>query len=196
MDTTDSLGYWVRRRRKALDLTQEELARRVGCAGITLRKIEADERRPSHQMAERLAHYLQLSPEETSEFLAIAAGERPVNRLKPSAGSAGNLSPGSLLPGNLPLPTTTLIGRSEELAAIVNCLRRKEVRLHTLTGPVGVGKTRLAIEAGLRLQDEFRDGTYLVSLAPVQDPGLVPSIHSHRPGDSRNEKPEPGEYPF
>ncbi len=46
MDTSNSFGYWVRRRRKALDLTQEELAERVGCAVITLRKIEADERRP------------------------------------------------------------------------------------------------------------------------------------------------------
>jgi transcriptional regulator with XRE-family HTH domain len=53
-----SFGDWVRRRRKALDLTQAALAQRVGCAVITIQKIEADERRPSRQIAERLADQL------------------------------------------------------------------------------------------------------------------------------------------
>ena len=48
MDSTASFGYWLRRRRKALDLTQEALARQVGCAVITIRKIEADELRLHH----------------------------------------------------------------------------------------------------------------------------------------------------
>src|SRR5215208_3118696 len=55
MEGNASFGYWIRRRRKALDLTQDELARQVGCALSTIRKIEADERRPSRQVAERLA---------------------------------------------------------------------------------------------------------------------------------------------
>jgi hypothetical protein len=53
MDTIASFGYWLQRRRKALDLTQEQLAQRVGCAPGTIRKIEADERRPSEQLGER-----------------------------------------------------------------------------------------------------------------------------------------------
>jgi DNA-binding XRE family transcriptional regulator len=57
-----SFGRWVQRRRKALDLTQVELAHRVGCAAETLRKIEADARRPSRQIAERLAEALQYRP--------------------------------------------------------------------------------------------------------------------------------------
>src|SRR5690606_8018609 len=57
---TASFGAWVRRRRVTLDLTQAELARRVACAPITIRKIEADERRPSKVMAERLAEALEL----------------------------------------------------------------------------------------------------------------------------------------
>jgi predicted ATPase len=122
-------------------------------------------------MAERLAQCLALSPEETTEFLAMATGERTIYRSKPFSKSGSNLSV-----SNLPLPMTPMIGRAEELTAIINCLRRKEIRLHTLTGPVGVGKTRLAIEAGLRLQHEFRDGVYLVELASIQDPALVPSI--------------------
>lgn len=168
MEARESIGYWVRRRRKALDLTQEELAQRVGCAVITLRKIEADTRHPSRQMAERLAQCLLLSTEETPKFLDLITGKSPIYQSKPISKLAGHL-PGS----NLPVPATPLIGRSEELTAIINCLRRKEIRLHTLTGPVGVGKTRLAIEAGLSLQQEFRDGVYFVELAPVQDPALV-----------------------
>jgi transcriptional regulator with XRE-family HTH domain len=82
MDTIDSFGYWIRRRRKALDLTQGELAHRVGCAVVTLRKIEADERRPSRQMADRLAQCLALLAEEKNLFQAVAAGERPPGWLK------------------------------------------------------------------------------------------------------------------
>ena len=171
MQATESFGYWVRRRRKALDLTQDALAQRVGCAVVTLRKIEADERRPSHQMAERLAQCLSLSPKEASEFIATATSERPFYRLKPFVEAGNDLSV-----SNLPVPLTSLISRSEELAMIVNRLHCKDVRLYTLTGPVGVGKTRLAIEAGLRLQHEFKDGVYLIALAPVQDHTQVPSI--------------------
>ena len=50
MELPASFGYWVRRRRKALGLTQAELARRVGCAEVTIQKIEADERRPSARL--------------------------------------------------------------------------------------------------------------------------------------------------
>ena len=55
MSQEPSFGRFVRQRRRELDLTQEELARRVGCAAITIRKIEADDARPSVQVAERLA---------------------------------------------------------------------------------------------------------------------------------------------
>ena len=55
MDQQASFGAWIQRRRKALDLTQAELAERVGCALGTIRKIETDERRPSKQIAARLA---------------------------------------------------------------------------------------------------------------------------------------------
>jgi transcriptional regulator with XRE-family HTH domain len=69
MEPTNSFGYWLRRRRKALDLTQDELARQVGCAIGTLKKIETDERRPSKQLAERLADCLQVADTERVAFL-------------------------------------------------------------------------------------------------------------------------------
>ena len=64
MDEHASFGAWIQRRRKALDLTQAELAERVGCALGTIRKIETDERRPSKQIAARLSDQLKLAPEE------------------------------------------------------------------------------------------------------------------------------------
>ena len=78
---TASFGDWLRRRRKALDLTQEVLARQVGCAVVTIRKIEADERRPSRQIAERLAECLQIPPTDRAAFLQAARAELAVDRL-------------------------------------------------------------------------------------------------------------------
>ena len=65
----DTFGEWVRKRRKALDLTQEMLAARVGCSLSTIRKIEKDERRPSRQIAELLTDHLDVLPEERTLFL-------------------------------------------------------------------------------------------------------------------------------
>jgi transcriptional regulator with XRE-family HTH domain len=63
-DRTTSFGYWLKRRRKALDLTQEQLAQGVACSHFAIRKIEADERRPSRRLAERLADRLAIPPHE------------------------------------------------------------------------------------------------------------------------------------
>jgi predicted ATPase/class 3 adenylate cyclase len=76
-----SFGAWVRRRRKALDLTREELAPRLGCSVVTIRRIEADERRPSKQLAARLADSLAIAPEERVAFLKAARGELTVDQL-------------------------------------------------------------------------------------------------------------------
>ena len=81
-ETTASFGYWVRRRRLTLDLTQADLANRVGCATVTISKIERDERRPSRQMAELLAEYLSIPADERERFLAVALGNQAVDRLQ------------------------------------------------------------------------------------------------------------------
>src|SRR5262249_23559978 len=84
-----SFGAWVRRRRKALDLTQDALARRVGCAPSMIRKIEADERKPSRQVAALLANALELPPAEREPFLQAARAELAVDQLAvPSLPSA------------------------------------------------------------------------------------------------------------
>jgi predicted ATPase/DNA-binding NarL/FixJ family response regulator len=79
-------------------------------------------------------------------------------------------------PGRLPAPPTPLVGRERERAAVADLLRRAEVRLVTLTGAGGVGKTRLALAAAEDLLDAFEDGACCVDLAPIVDPALVLSV--------------------
>src|SRR6266508_2060577 len=81
METTSSFGYWIHRQRKALDLTQELLAERVGCSAAAIKKIERDERLPSRQIAERLADVLAVPASQREIFLKCARGLRPVDQL-------------------------------------------------------------------------------------------------------------------
>ncbi len=74
---------------------------------------------------------------------------------------------------NLLVQATPFIGREHEVAAVTARLRRPEVRLLTLTGVGGTGKTRLALQAAAQLRDAFADGIYVVNLAPLSDPALV-----------------------
>jgi predicted ATPase/class 3 adenylate cyclase/DNA-binding XRE family transcriptional regulator len=367
MDLPSSFGYWVRRRRKALDLTQADLARRVGCAEVTIQKIEADERRPSSQIAQLLAEQLGIPPAERPTFLQCARGALALDPLPASTLDGGHMAnppalaataapaerppsgtitflftdiegstqlweqhpqvmPAALahhdtilrtaigfhagvvvkttgdgahaafatapdalaaalaiggalqaeewgaigalrvrmalhtgvaelrdgdyfgpalnraarllsaghggqillsaavwelardhLPSNLelrdlgehrlkdlsrpehifqlvapdlmaafpplktlescrtnlPIQPTTLIGREQELAAIHAILHRADVRLLTLTGPGGIGKTRLALQIAAEALDDFAQGAYVVNLAPISDPALV-----------------------
>jgi predicted ATPase/class 3 adenylate cyclase/DNA-binding CsgD family transcriptional regulator len=78
-------------------------------------------------------------------------------------------------PNNLPVQATSLIGREKELAASFNLLQREVVRLLTLTGPGGTGKTRLGLQVAAELIDLFPDGVYFVNLAALSDPTLVVS---------------------
>src|SRR6266566_7477599 len=76
-------------------------------------------------------------------------------------------------PNNLPVQLTPLIGREKEVSAVQNLLQREDVRLVTLTGPGGTGKTRLGLQVAAELSDLFPDGVYFVNLAPISDPTLV-----------------------
>ncbi len=76
-------------------------------------------------------------------------------------------------PNNFPAQLTSLIGREKEVVAIQNLLEREDVRLVTMTGPGGTGKTRLGLQVVAELSELFPDGMYFVNMAPISDPDLV-----------------------
>ena len=172
MEARTSFGYWMRRRRKALDLTQHELAQQVGSAVGTIQKLEADERRPSKQLAMRLADLLQIPSAERDAFVKVARAELATDQLE-----IGQLSNKTLdrPTSNLPAPATRFIGREREVAALRDLICRDDVRLVTLTGPGGTGKSRLCVQVAADVLALFEHGVWFVNLAPVGDPNLVAS---------------------
>ena len=76
----------------------------------------------------------------------------------------------------MPAPSSTLVGRDDEVAAVRELLLRRDVRLVTITGPGGIGKSRLALEVARAVSDQFPSGVYFVPLASVHDPELVASV--------------------
>src|SRR5262245_34437472 len=122
METELSFGAWVRRRRKALDMLQKELAGRVGCSVTALQKIERGERRPSRQLAERLAEGLEVPADQRRSFLQVARGERMTEQLaslpQVVAPAPEAEHPPAPSRRELALPSTPLIGRAAELAEI------------------------------------------------------------------------------
>lgn len=78
-------------------------------------------------------------------------------------------------PSNLPVQTTPFIGRERELGEVVALLRQPAIRLLTLSGAGGTGKTRLALQVGVTVLEEYERGVFFVNLAPLADPALVPS---------------------
>jgi transcriptional regulator with XRE-family HTH domain len=143
-------GEWLKCRRKELDLTQAELARRVGCSLPGLRKIEAGERRPSKQLAGLLAKSLEIAAEDQKNFIKVARGELNLERLSSPTFirvTDRAISQNSTFArNNLPFQHSPLIGREAELATLGKLLAEPQCRLLTITGMGGIGKTRLAIE--------------------------------------------------
>ncbi|HEX5688569.1 MAG TPA: helix-turn-helix domain-containing protein, partial [Roseiflexaceae bacterium] len=177
MEARASFGYWMRRRRKALDLTQQELAQQLGSALGTIQKLEADERRPSRQLATRLADLLQIPSAEQDTFVKAARAELAADRLEidePAIEQPPLRAPDTMVT-NLPVPATRFIGREREVAVIHDLICRDDVRLVTLTGPGGAGKSRLCVQVAAELLGRFEHGVWFVNLAPVNDPNLVAS---------------------
>jgi predicted ATPase/DNA-binding XRE family transcriptional regulator len=181
MDAELTFGQWLRRNRKAYDLTQAELAVQAGCAVGTLRKFEADELRPSKQLAARLANVFGIPEAERAAFVAYARGQADFPRALLHEPHAATSSPSMLPPRrhNLPVPhpATPFIGRAAELAEISALLDDLACRLLTLTGPGGIGKTRLALALAAESTTRKEHGVWFVNLAPLSSAeGVVSAI--------------------
>lgn len=187
MDTEFTFGQWLRRQRKALDLTQAGLAAQVPCARGTIRRLEADDLRPSKLLAERLAEALNVPEALRANFVRFArSGIQPDNSFARFPGAileadneppAAGVAPQITRRYAIPAATTPLLGRLHAAGAVSELLLRPDVRLVTLTGPPGVGKTQLAMEVARQIQPHFQEGACFVTLAPLREAeGVLPAI--------------------
>ena len=161
-------GGRLRRLRESASLTQEELASRAGLSAKAISDLERGERRrPYPHTVRSLADALELSEGERSSLLASV----------PKRGATAPAASPTTVAPVLPTPPTPLVGRERDVAVVLSLLEGDEGRLVTLTGPGGVGKTRLALEvARASLQTgRFPDGVAFVALVSVGDPDLVVS---------------------
>ncbi len=168
----ESFGQWLKRRRRLLDLTQEQLGRLAGCSGAAIRKFEAGERKPSQELAGLLADALQIPDTERQTFLRMARGLPPLHAPAAAPAAAGRRVP-ALVAENLPAPLTSLIDRIRDATFITRLLEDAAVRWITLIGPPGIGKTRLSIQSARQALAHFADGAWFVDLAQVEDASFV-----------------------
>ena len=208
-------GPLLRTYRLAAGLTLHELAQLTGLSRRAISSLELGYRQaPRMRTVERLATALGLDPETRAAFVAAGRGALillprsqpgpglvPLDAPLPASAAAAAAAPAPDTPEepphNLPLPPTPLLGRAREVAELTALLRGAGAgaragagtRLITLTGPGGVGKTRLALEVAWALQhagNVFPDGVWFVWLAPLTNPALVVPTISQALGLSEN----------
>ena len=199
-----SFGSWLKQRREALHLTQQELAEKLGCGESTIGAYEREDRRPRRAMAERLAEILAIPAPQRVEFVRVALGQLschylpaptegaapaapPLDRsaldtpttrpiLRPSGGGASPATP-PFMPS--PLPPQGVFGRDDDLTRIINAL---QLDADTSEGPLalvglgGVGKTTLALKLGHWAPRRFPDGVLWATVGP--SPSLRPTLEA------------------
>ena len=166
MDAGEHLAFGdlLREHRNAAGLTQENLAERAGLSVDTISLLERGEhRRPHRYTMQSLADALGLSQLERIRF-------ETAMRMAAVRTAAHVAQPAELLSQLVPF-----IGREQEVEEVRQKLLHRDVRLLTLTGAGGVGKTRLGLEVARQVRDQFADGESFVALAPISNPALVPS---------------------
>jgi len=183
-------GALLRRYRKAANLSQQALAER---ANLSTRGVSDLERglihTPYRHTVAALADALHLSDEERGAFEASVARTHDL-RITPRTAFPNAPAPDSPRASPttaLPTPLTSLLGRERDRAAVLDLLRQDDVRLLTLTGPPGAGKTRLALAVAEARRDAFPDGVAFVPLDDVRDPGLVAATLARALGADQDE---------
>jgi predicted ATPase/DNA-binding XRE family transcriptional regulator len=161
----------LRAHRVAAGLSQEALAGHADLSLQTVSRLERGGRRgPRRETVFALAQALRLSEMQTAALESAAYRRRHLQPAPPPH------------PPGLPRITSPILGREADLAVLPFMLRQPEVRLLTLVGPAGVGKTRLAVEVTVLAAPAFVDGITWVDLAPIHDPALVASTVALRLG--------------
>ena len=193
-----SFGPWLKQRRRALDLTQQELAQRAACSLSTLRKIEAGDLLPSKELAHLLAAALGVPDDEQDAFVAFARDERrtaltpafvpPPPAAPPAATAPVTATPAQARRHQLPAQLTPFIGRDDEVVSVQRMLANPACALLTIVGPGGIGKTRLALAVAHALAESrlphplattdhqpVSDGIYFASFVGVTAPEFMVS---------------------
>src|SRR5215217_1947184 len=163
-----TFGELLKYLRKREELTQRELAILVGYSDTQISRLEQSQRVPDAATLQALfvpALHLEHEQHWVERLLELA--RRAQARLGELAAPATTVTP-----NNLPASLTTFIGREKEQAEILQLIGTH--RLVTLTGSGGVGKTRISLQVGRQVLDEYADGVWLAELAPIGDSELLP----------------------
>ena len=159
MDDRQPFGHVLKHLRLAAGLTHEALAERASLGARTISDLERGvSRAPRADTLALLVEALGLPLEQRARLEAAA---RPEPDVVPLVASPARR------PGSLPPPLTSFVGRQRETRAVRDLFARDDTRLVTLTGPGGVGKTRLSLHVASQLDGVFRDGVVTVDLAPL-----------------------------
>lgn len=157
----------LRRARQERGWSQRVVADRIGAPQDTMiTRWERGNAFPSPYYIERLCQLFGMTATELGLLPEEPAGEAMLADIPASGSLTRTLH-------NLPLQPTSFLGREHEVNSVGDLLRRHDVRLITLTGTGGIGKTRLALQVAEEVSDQFADGVFFVGLAPVSDAVLV-----------------------
>jgi len=180
-----TFGEWLRARRISMELTREQLAQRAYCSVVTVNKLQSNQLIPSVILAEALAVALAVPEAQRAAFVRFARAPRNEPTLAPSPPQPNPAQPdvpaaaqaivsmtAPQLPA-LPAALTSFVGRTTELQQLASLLSQPHVRLLTLTGPPGTGKTRLGLELARSIAHDYPDGATFIALSPLTDAALV-----------------------
>ncbi|MGI8964051.1 MAG: helix-turn-helix domain-containing protein [Thermomicrobiales bacterium] len=167
-DEASSFGELLRHFSTRAAVSHSKLADQAGLSEDELRNLERGANsNPTLEHVQRLAEALNLDQDQTASLLAARGAAVSALHEKLEAARPPQL--------RIPVPPQKLIGREREIEAILNLLNQPDLRLLTLTGPGGIGKTRLALTIAARVDaaKRYAEGVYFVDLSSTTDPALV-----------------------